>query len=269
VQMVSAFRCLKQMFNPKHGSGTVLSWSQQKARLLAAGDSRTIMEWDADRELCVREIDSMAQYPVTAMSSPALAPSVFAASYGDGALRLFDLRARPEDVLLRTYRDHQVWVENVRWKHGMDHELLSASLDGEIRMWDIRGSNVSVDDWTLHPGGLAAFDMHRHTGVFAASSAITSANWRTQLTTVHASPPIARVLSRFAVPTGLTHSPSRTLPSAVIQSRTSLAFHPNEMLLGTSGIDGVIKVMGCNLEDTQLDTSKYYAPLDHLHHLAV
>jgi hypothetical protein len=29
---------------------------------------------------------------------------------------------------------------------------------------------------------------------------------------------------------------------------SSLTFHPNEMLLGVGGVDGIVKVYGCNLQ---------------------
>lgn len=90
-----------------------------------------------------------------------------------------------------------------------------------------------------------AFDL-----TFCSSSGITHTNWRTQVTTVHSLGASPRVLSRHTIATGLVHAPPRSSPANSIPSWSSLAFHPNEMLLAIGGADGTIKVMGSNLDDT-------------------
>ena len=46
--------------------------------------------------------------------------------------------------------------------------LSPLSLDGEVKLFDIRGQSGSVQDWDMYPHGLSAFDCHELTGVFAA-----------------------------------------------------------------------------------------------------
>jgi regulatory associated protein of mTOR len=46
------------------------------------------------------------------------------------------------------------------------------SLSGEVKLWDIRGSDraatrEALETWDVLPGGLAAFDVHAQCGVFA------------------------------------------------------------------------------------------------------
>jgi hypothetical protein len=43
------------------------------------------------------------------------------------------------------------------------------SMSGEVKLWDIRGSDRAVarETWDVFPGGLAAFDVHAQCGVFA------------------------------------------------------------------------------------------------------
>lgn len=45
---------------------------------------------------------------------------------------------------------------------------VSASLDGGVKLWDVRGADVAAKTWDLHPSGLSAFDVHPQTPVFAA-----------------------------------------------------------------------------------------------------
>ena len=42
------------------------------------------------------------------------------------------------------------------------------SADGEVKLFDIRGSDRQAYTWNLFPQGLSAFDVHDLTGVFAA-----------------------------------------------------------------------------------------------------
>ena len=41
------------------------------------------------------------------------------------------------------------------------------SVDGEIRLWDIRANNQSIHDWRVHSDGLSDFDVHNKAAVFA------------------------------------------------------------------------------------------------------
>jgi regulatory associated protein of mTOR len=42
-------------------------------------------------------------------------------------------------------------------------------MSGEVKLWDIRGSDRAVarETWDVLPGGIAAFDVHPQCGVFA------------------------------------------------------------------------------------------------------
>ena len=42
------------------------------------------------------------------------------------------------------------------------------SLDGEVKLWDIRGGDAPLQTWDLFPHGLSTFDVHEQTEVFAA-----------------------------------------------------------------------------------------------------
>ena len=43
-----------------------------------------------------------------------------------------------------------------------------ASLDGQVKLWDIRGTDDAIETIDLLPGGLSAFDVHSASAVFAA-----------------------------------------------------------------------------------------------------
>lgn len=43
------------------------------------------------------------------------------------------------------------------------------SLDGDVKLWDLRHTHQAMNAWAPQPNGLAAFDVHPTTRVFASS----------------------------------------------------------------------------------------------------
>ena len=134
------------------------------------------------------------------------------------------------------------------------------SLDGQVKLWDLRGSDNAVKTWDVHPNhsGISAFDVHSTTGVFVTyvmsisvsvtcrlyifrTSAINPGYWRSQRINVHS---LTRddSLSAFNISTGLTTHPARVLPSPFIPRLSSLVFHPTEMLYGMGQPDGTSRL---------------------------
>ncbi|THH30240.1 hypothetical protein EUX98_g3964 [Antrodiella citrinella] len=150
VQMVSAFRGLNE-------NGGIL---------LVGGDSRIVRVWDAHTESQIMDIDTNCESPLTSMVSQE-GTSIFHASFADGTVQVFDRRLEEEDAVVRSYSEHSSWVQNVRRHPTNRDQFLSASVEGEVKVWDLRGSD-SVQTWDVFPQGLSVFDVHETTGVFAA-----------------------------------------------------------------------------------------------------
>ncbi|KAF5352352.1 hypothetical protein D9756_006183 [Leucocoprinus leucothites] len=250
VQMVSAFRALNEVIQSRQGTGVILDWKQSEGTLLVGGDSRVIKVWDAQTETQGLDVDTNSESPVTAIASDMGNSQTFAAGFADGMVKIFDRRIEDEDSIVRTYSDHSAWIQNVRWNAKQGLQLMSASLDGQVKLWDMRGPPLPVKSWHAQPQGLSAFDAHPLAGVFASSSAIQPSNWRAQKIVVH-SLNQDDPLSSFHRPTGLSMAPLRTLPSPFIPRLGSLVFHPKEMLYGLGQPDGTIRVMGCNLSQPE------------------
>ncbi len=92
----------------------------------------------------------------------------FAASFADGMVKVFDRRVEDEDSIVRTYSDHTAWVQNVRWHARQQLQFLSASLDGQVKLWDMRGPRYRSIHGRSKTHGLSAFDVHPLANVFAA-----------------------------------------------------------------------------------------------------
>lgn len=142
--MVSSFRALNDVITMKRGagSGLVTDWKQQGGTLLVSGDSRVIRVWDAHTEnqilvsfscliFCIalilaQDLDTNSDSPVTAIASDQGSSTMFVASFADGTVKVFDRRLDEEDAIVRSYGEHQSWVQNVRWHPHLGGQFLSA-----------------------------------------------------------------------------------------------------------------------------------------------
>lgn len=171
-ELISTFRALPDLVRSRFPSGLVADWQQVTGHLLAGGDSRVIRVWDAHRELCVCDIPTRTSSCVTSISSEADIGHIFVAGFGNGTVAVYDRRNPPEASLVRLWEEHQTWVHKVHLQKRGNRELISASDDGEVRVWDIRGRS-SISKTNLGGqlrGKLSSFAVHERIPVFAAAS---------------------------------------------------------------------------------------------------
>uniref|UniRef100_A0A0W0FX59 C2H2-type domain-containing protein n=1 Tax=Moniliophthora roreri TaxID=221103 RepID=A0A0W0FX59_MONRR len=168
-QMVSAFRGLNDLVQMRssQGAGLVMDWKQSTGILLVGGDSKVIKTWDAQTEIQGLDLDTDSNSPVTSIVTDHGASQTFVAGFGDGVVKVFDRRLEEEESIIRTYSEHTSWIQNVRPHPTAGSQFLSASLDGEVKLWDLRGKDEAVQTWKFMPSGLSAFDVHNNTEVFA------------------------------------------------------------------------------------------------------
>ena len=166
VELVTAYRALTEMVPSTRNAGLVFDWQQGQGKLLVAGDVKVIRVWNAATELCVNDIPARSGSCITALTSDRVAGSIFAAGYGDGAVRVFDQRLKPALAQVRVWREHKQWITNVHMQRGGQRELVSGSRNGEVRLWDIR-MNGSIG-FVKAPGEtMRTLGVHEHAPVFA------------------------------------------------------------------------------------------------------
>ncbi|KAF7302526.1 WD-REPEATS-REGION domain-containing protein [Mycena chlorophos] len=250
VQMVSAFRGLTEIVNiAQGGAGMVMDWQQQTGIMLVGGDSRIIKTWDAQTEVSLFDIDTESDSPVTSLVSrvtPGFPSTLFAAGFANGEIRLFDRRDPDSNSVVRHYHDHESWVQNVRPHPTKPSHFLSASLDGKVKLWDMRAAQEHpLQTWDMYQEGLAAFDVHPHAGVWAASSSLNHRNWRVQRVSVQPLHMQFGQITSVNLASGMGFPPARAFPSPYIPRMSALKFHPMEMLYGVGEPDGTVRIMGC------------------------
>ncbi|KAI1454300.1 raptor N-terminal caspase like domain-containing protein [Annulohypoxylon moriforme] len=216
-ELASAWRALTHMVPSNVNSGMVFDWQQVTGNVLVAGDVRVIRVWAAAHETCIMDIPARSGSCVTSLTSDQMTGNIFVAGFGDGAVRVFDTRLRPQESMVKKWKDDsdRQWIRNVHMQRGGQRELLSASRNGKVKLWDIRmDSPLRVIQATRDT--LRTASTHEHLPVFSVG---TSAH------TVKVFNFDGHELSRME-PYSSFLQQNRGAPIS------ATAFHPHRMILG-------------------------------------
>ncbi|KAK4219049.1 WD repeat-containing protein mip1 [Rhypophila decipiens] len=216
VELASAWRALTHMVPSNVNSGMVFDWQQVNGQVLVAGDERVIRIWNAGHEICTHEIPARSGSCVTSLTSDQMSGNIFVAGFGDGAIRVFDSRNKPQQAMVLKWKDEsRQWVRSVHMQRGGQRELLSASRNGKVRFWDIR-MDQPLKSFQTTRDVLRTASVHEHLPVFAVGTG-------------------AHLVKVFDFD---GHELSRVEPySSFLQGGkstaiTATAFHPHQMILG-------------------------------------
>ena len=236
IEVASAWRALTHLVPSNVNSGMVFDWQQVSGKLLVAGDVKVIRVWAAAPELCVVDINARSGSCVTSLTSDQMTGNVFVAGFGDGAIRVFDARNRPQEAMVMKWKDDtdRVWIKSVHMQRGGQRELLSASRNGKVKLWDIRMDKPLRTIRTTNET-LRTASTHEHLPVFAVLVSPTSARAYVTLLTKHSGTGShtvkvfnfdGRELSRVEPYSSFLHQARQgQAPIA------ATAFHPHRMML--------------------------------------
>ncbi|KAK0111128.1 hypothetical protein ONS95_001504 [Cadophora gregata] len=171
IEVASAWRALTHLVPSNVNAGTVFDWQQVSGKLLVAGDVKVIRVWAAAPELCVVDINARSGSCVTSLTSDQMTGNTFVAGFGDGAIRVFDARNRPQEAMVKKWKDENngVWIKAVHMQRGGQRELVSASINGKVKLWDIRMDKCLRTIKTTNDG-LRTASIHEHLPVFSVGT---------------------------------------------------------------------------------------------------
>ncbi|KAI0097994.1 raptor N-terminal caspase like domain-containing protein [Nemania sp. FL0031] len=175
IELASAWRALTHMVPSNVNSGMVFDWQQVTGRVLVAGDVRVIRVWAAASETCMMDIPARSGSCVTSITSDQMTGDIFVAGFGDGAVRVFDTRLPPRESMVKKWKDKsdKQWIKTVHMQRGGQRELLSASRNGKVKLWDIRMDNPLrvIQASSNH---LRTASTHEHLPVFSVGTSTHS-----------------------------------------------------------------------------------------------
>ncbi|KDO18071.1 hypothetical protein SPRG_22370 [Saprolegnia parasitica CBS 223.65] len=140
---------------------------QQAGLLFAAGNSSVVRGWDLQQERCVYQAPTQTDSCVTTMATDEAIGGLVVAGCGDGTLRLYDPRAKSDVKAI--LREHTSWIVGTHL-YPTKYELLSGSVTGELKFWDLRHQKVSVKTLEAHRSPMTALSVHNYAPLFASGS---------------------------------------------------------------------------------------------------
>lgn len=219
IELASSWRALTHMVQSNVNSGMVFDWQQVTGTVLVAGDVRTIRVWNAGHETCTMDIPARSGSCVTSLTSDQMTGSIFVAGFGDGAVRVYDQRLRPQESMVKKWKDDsdRQWIRSVHMQRGGQRELLSASRNGKVKLWDIR-MDKPLQTFQTTRDILRTASTHEHLPVFAVG---TSAH-------------IVKVFNFDGKELSRVEPYSSFLGQNRGSPISATAFHPHRMVLGAA-----------------------------------
>ncbi|KAK8027486.1 WD repeat domain-containing protein mip1 [Apiospora marii] len=236
-ELAASWRALTHMVPSNVNSGMVFDWQQVTGKVLVAGDVRVIRVWAAAYETCIADIPARSGSCVTSITSDQMTGNVFVAGFGDGAVRVFDTRLKSQESMVKKWKDDsdRQWIKSVHMQRGGQRELLTASRNGKVKLWDIRmDAPLKVVQTTRDT--LRTASTHEHLPVFSVGTS-------------------AHCVKVFNFD-GNELSRMEPYSSFLQQSRgapiSTTAFHPHRMILGCAARgDHHINLFTCAQETPQ------------------
>jgi hypothetical protein len=143
-----------------------MNWQQEAGMMYAGGNSSMLRGWSLRQEKCTVALPTQTDSCITSMASDESIPGMLVAGFGDGTLRLFDSRSRPDYAVKTTMKEHTSWVVQTHIYAGRN-ELLTGSVTGELKFWDLRYPKNSVKSLEAHRSPMTALAVHDYAPIFA------------------------------------------------------------------------------------------------------
>ncbi|KAG7391288.1 HEAT repeat [Phytophthora pseudosyringae] len=223
-KLLSAFVAVPDLVPGTRGSGLVMKWQQDAGMMYAGGNSGMLRGWDLRQEKCTVALPTQTDSCITSMASDGTIPGMLVAGFGDGTLRIFDSRSRPDYAVKTTMKEHTSWVVQTHIYAGRN-ELLTGSVTGELKFWDMRYPKNSVKSLEAHRSPMTALAVHDYAPIFASGS-------HNQFIKVFRSDGEQLALIRY----------HEGFLGERIGPVSCLAFHPHRLFLAAGATDSVVAV---------------------------
>ena len=199
-KLVSAFFAAPDVVAGDRGkSGLVCEWQQYSGNLIAGGDSKYLRCWDLEAEKCSHVLETESNACLTTLTSAwdcenlgtdepkgswsGIGPSILVGGFADGNLKVFDIRTNRAVGEAQSgakswtkrrrptkFSEHSSWIVNTTFTgYGGRFEVVSGSVAGDIKAWDLRMS-TSQRTLEVQRSTMTALAVHKKIPVVATGS---------------------------------------------------------------------------------------------------
>ncbi|KAI9922345.1 hypothetical protein PsorP6_002603 [Peronosclerospora sorghi] len=168
-KLLTAFIAVPDLVPGTRGSGLVMNWQQKASMMYTGGNSSVLRGWDLHHEKCTVSLPTQTDSCITSMASDESMRGMVVAGFGDGTLRIYDTRSRPDYAVKVVMKEHTSWVVQTHIYIGRN-ELLTGSVTGELKFWDMRYPKNSVKSLEALRSPMTALAVHNYAPIFASGS---------------------------------------------------------------------------------------------------
>lgn len=151
-------------------AGMVLEWQKKRDMLIASGNVDILKIWDLNKELAIQDLPTEASSCVTCLTSDQLEAggNTIVAGFADSSLRIFDRRNPNKYSLVHLLNDNKGWIVNTFMPHSLNHQVITCSSHGEVKIWDLRQTKKATKTIAAHNNPTVfAFTAHEYAPLFA------------------------------------------------------------------------------------------------------
>lgn len=238
-KLVSSFQATP-MRTIDDGSGLVMEWQPYCGTLITGGNTQYLRCWDMEAEKVAHEFEIGDGAHITTLTTAwdpdgirvgeavsGIGPTIVVAGQTDGTVKVFDIRTRAATndsaKHVKSYSEHNSWVVTTSFTgYGGHHEVMSGTIEGEIKAWDLRRGS-SIRSINLQRSDMTCLSIHPRIPMVAAGTEqfvkIASANGDTM-----------QILRYF----------NRRSSKNPVGPVSCLGFHPYKPVMAAGGTEGII-----------------------------
>jgi regulatory associated protein of mTOR len=171
-KLVTAFKALTDLPSSVKtiGSNLNIIWQQEAGTLTVSGDVSMIRVWNLERELHFQDILLNPDVCVTCLANDNSTGRSIIAGYEDGYIRLFDQRTGVSRYTGGvSFQEQKTKILRVH-RSTKDMVIAAGSIDGLMKLWDLRKNSQSIRTISCLKGQASAFAVHDYLPLFAVGS---------------------------------------------------------------------------------------------------
>ncbi|KAJ5072200.1 regulatory-associated protein of mtor [Anaeramoeba ignava] len=150
-------------------SSAVFDWNPHNGLVSAFGENRVIKIWDVQIENEYQTLPTNSDRGLSCLKHDPKNPNIlFGGSY-NGNLLVYDIRIKSSGSLVHSFSEHSHTVLNICKQIGSEEVLISGSVQGDIKFWDLRNP-YATKTLIAYQGLMTTLEIHDYSPLIACGS---------------------------------------------------------------------------------------------------